>query len=89
MHVISLYAIDFILDFIVNVYWQCCAVQPTVTPLPWQADMKHRVHIAQSSARPQIQFISHLTNSLFHDKWSYVFVFELTQTCEVQIASAQ
>ena len=51
--------------------------------------MKHWVYIAQSNARQQIKFINHLTNSLLYYKWSYEFVLELTQTCEVQVASAQ
>ena len=46
MHVMSLNVMDFILNFIVNVYRRCCAAQPIATPLPQQADMKHRVYIA-------------------------------------------
>ena len=89
MQVVSLYAMNFILNFVVNVYRRCCAMQPIAMPLPQQADMKHRVHIAQSSVRRQIKFVSHLTNSLLYYKWSYKSIFELTQTCEVQVASAQ
>ena len=89
MHAMSLNAMDFILDFVVNVYRRCCAAEPIATPLPQQADMQHRVYITQSSARRQIKSVSHLTNSLLYDKWSYEFVFELTRTCEVQVASAQ
>ena len=89
MQAVSLYAMNFILGFVVNVYRRCCAAQPIATPLPQQADMKHRVYIAQSSARRQIQSVSHLTNSLLYYKRSYKFVFELTRTCEVQVASAQ
>ena len=89
MQVVSLNAMNFILGFVVYVYRRCCAAKPIATPLPKQADMKHRVYIVQSSVRHQIQFISHLTNSPQHYKWSYEFVFELMQTCEVQVASAQ
>ena len=89
MQAVSLNAVNFILGFVVNVYRWCCAAQPIAMPLPQQADMKHRVYIAQSSARRPIQSVSHLTNSLLYYKWSYKFVFELTRTCEVQVASAQ
>ena len=85
----SLSTMKFILDFVVNVYRQSCAVQPIGTPLPQQADMKHRVNIMQGSMQQQIKFISHLTNSLLHYKWFYVSTFELMQTCEVQVACAQ
>ena len=85
----SLNPMNFILGFVVNVYRWCCAAQPIATPLPQQADMKHRVYIAQSSARRQIKLVSHLTNSLLYYKWSYEFFFEVTRTCEVQVASAQ
>ena len=33
MHAMSLNAVNFILDFVINVHWRCCAVQPIVTPL--------------------------------------------------------
>ena len=89
MQAVSLYAMNFKLDFVVNVYQRCCAAQPIATPLPQQADMKHRVYIAQSSTRRQIKSVSHLTNSLLYYKRSYEFVLELTRTCEVQVASAQ
>ena len=89
MQVVSLNAMNFILGFVVYVHRWCCAVQPIATPLPQQADMKHRVYIAQSSARRQIQSVSHLTNSLLYYKRSYELVFELTRTCDVQVASAQ
>ena len=89
MQAVSLYAMNFILGFVVYVHRRCCAAQPIATPLPQQADMKHRVYIAQSNAGRQIKLISYLTNSLQHYKWSYKFVFELTRTCEVQVASAQ
>ena len=85
----SLNAVNFILEFVINVHRWCCAVQPIAMPLPQQADMKHWVNIAQSSARRQIWFTSHLTNSLQHYKWSYKFVFELMRTCDVQVASIQ
>ena len=89
MQAVSLYAMNFKLDFVVNVYRRCCAAQPIATPLPQQADMKHRVYIAQSSTRRQIKSVSHLTTSLLYYKRSYEFVFELSRTCEVQVASAQ
>ena len=89
MQAVSLNAMDFILGLVVYVHRRCCAAQPIATPLPQQADMKHRVYIAQSSARRQIQSISHLNNSLLYYKRSYKFVFELSRTCEVQVASAQ
>ena len=83
MQAVSLNAMNFILGFVVYVHRWCCAAQPIATPLPQQADMKHRVYIAQSSTRRQIQSVSHLTNSLLYYKRSYEFVFELTRTCEV------
>ena len=89
MQAVSLNAMDFILGFVVYVHWRCCAAQPIATPLPQQADMKHRVYIVQGSARRQIKSVSHLTNSLLYYKRSYEFVFELSRTCEVQVASAQ
>ena len=51
MHVMSLNVMDFVLNFVVNVYQRCCAVQPIAILLPKQADVKHWVNIAQSSAR--------------------------------------
>ena len=45
------YAMNFILDFVVNVHWRCCAVQPIAMPLPQQADMKHWMDIMQSSTQ--------------------------------------
>ena len=89
MQAVSLNVMNFILGFVVYVHRWCCAAQPIATPLPQQADMKHRVYIAQSSTRRQIKSVSHLTNSLLYYKRSYEFVFELTRTCEVQVASAQ
>ena len=80
MHAMRLNAVNFIFDFVVNVYRGYCAVQPIATPLPWQTDMKQRVNIMQGSARQQIKFISHLTNSLLYYKWSYVSVLELSRT---------
>ena len=70
--------VNFIFDFVVNVYRRCWAMQPIAKPLPQQADMKHQVYITQSSAKQQIKLVSHLTNSLLYYQWSYKFVFELT-----------
>ena len=89
MQAVSLNAMNFILGFVIYVHRWCCAAQPIAMPLPQQAYMKHRVYIAQSSTRRQIKSVSHLTNSLLYYKRSYEFVFELSRTCEVQVASAQ
>ena len=51
MQAVSFNAMNFILDFVVNVYRWCRAMQAVAMPLLEQADMKHWVHIAQSSAR--------------------------------------
>ena len=34
MQVVSLYVVNFVLDFVVNVYRRCCAAQPIAMPLP-------------------------------------------------------
>ena len=51
--------------------------------------MRHQMDITQSGVQWQVKPVSHLTNSLLNYKWSYLFVLELAQTCEIQVVCAQ
>ena len=77
MQAVSLNTVNFILDFVVNVYRRCRAMQAVAMPLPQQADMKHQMDTAQSGVQQQIKSVSQLTDSLLSYKWSYGTVFEL------------
>ena len=34
VHAICFNAMNFILEFVINIHWWCCVVQPVATPLP-------------------------------------------------------